>query len=170
MKTARELKLAVRPVPEGYHTVTACLTVRGCARAIGFYEKAFGAKVVDRFDSPDGKLVLHAALQVGDSRLFLSDEIPGMGARSPETAGGSTGAVYLYLPDVDETFRRAVAAGGTVKSEPADMFWGDRVAGIQDPFGHLWDLATHVEDVPPDEMKRRGEAFLRENVKGRPEG
>jgi uncharacterized glyoxalase superfamily protein PhnB len=162
MKAARKLTSAVRPMPEGYHTVTPYLTLRGADKAIEFYKKAFGAEVLDRLSGPDGKRVMHAALRIGDSAIFLSDEFPEMDARAPETLGGTTICIYLYVPDVDQAFRRAVDAGATVKRPPENAFWGDRYASIADPFGYRWDLATHVEDVPPEEIKRRGEAFFKE--------
>jgi uncharacterized glyoxalase superfamily protein PhnB len=159
MKAAKKLTVSVKPVPEGYHSITPFLTVRGADRAIDFYRRAFGAKELGRMNGPDGKTVMHAELQIGDSRFFLGDEIPGMDCRSPETLGGSPTGIYLYVRDVDEAFRKAVDAGATVKRPVEDMFWGDRTGSVLDPFGHTWDLATHREDVPPQEMKRRGEEF-----------
>jgi len=161
MKAARKITVAVKPIPEGYHTITPFLTVRGADRAIDFYRKAFGAEVLGRMNGPDGKTVMHAELKIGDSRLFLGDEIPGMDCSSPETLGGSPSGFYLYVRDVDEAFHKAVAAGATVKRPLENMFWGDRTGSLQDPFGHKWDLATRVEDVPPDEMKRRGAEFFK---------
>jgi uncharacterized glyoxalase superfamily protein PhnB len=162
MKAARKLGRAVEPIPEGYHTVTTCLTVRGADKAIEFYRKAFGAELLDRMPAPDGKSVMHAILKIGDSRIFIGDEIPGMECRSPESLGGSTSTFYLYVKNADEAFRKAVDAGGTVKKPVMDAFWGDRFGTIADPFGYQWDLATHVEDVPPDELRKRGEAFFKE--------
>lgn len=162
MKEARKLATAVAPIPEGYHTVTACITIRGAGSAIDFYRKAFGAEVLDRVDGPDGKSVMHAALKVGDSHLFLGDEIPGMECRSPETLGGTTSSFYLYVKDVDAAVRKAVAAGATLKRPVTDMFWGDRTGSIADPFGYVWDVATHKEDVPPDELRKRAAAFAKE--------
>lgn len=162
MKAARKLRKAVEPIPEGFHTVTACLIVRGADKAIEFYKKAFGAELLDRMPSPDGKRVMHASLRIGDSRVFLGDEMPGMECRSPESLGGVSATFYLYVKNVDETFRKAVEAGGTVKRPVEDAFWGDRFGTIADPFGYQWDLATHIEDVPPDEMRKRGEAFFKE--------
>lgn len=162
MKPARKLSRSVEPIPEGFHTVTTHLTVRGVDRAIAFYRKAFGAKLLDRMPSPDGKSVMHAVIQIGDSRIFLGDEMPGMECLSPESLGGSPATFYLYVKDVDEAFRKAAEAGGTVKRPVEEAFWGDRFGTIADPFGYQWDLATHVEDVTPDEIRRRGEAFFRE--------
>ncbi len=162
MKEARKLTRAVAPIPEGYHTVTATLTVRGADKAIEFYRKAFGAELLDRMTTPDGKAVVHAALKIGDSRMFLCDELPDMAARAPQSLGGTTSTVYLDVRNVDEAFRKAVSAGATVKMPVENAFWGDRFGSVADPFGYTWDLATHVEDVPPDEMKKRGEAFIKE--------
>ena len=111
--------------------------------------------------APDGKTVMHAELEIGDSRLFLGDEVPGMDCASPETLGGSPSGIYLYVRDVDKVFRQAVDAGATVKRPLEDMFWGDRTGSLRDPFGHTWDLATRQEDVLPEEMKRRGDEFFR---------
>jgi PhnB protein len=161
MKAARKLTVAVKPIPAGYHAITPHLTVRGADRAIDFYRRAFGAEELSRMVGPDGKTVMHAELKIGDSRFFLADEAPGMEGRSPETLGGSPAAIYLYVRNVDEVFRKAVDAGATVKRPLTDMFWGDRTGSVLDPFGHTWDLATHREEVPPEEMKRRGEEFFR---------
>jgi len=161
MKPAKKLAKAVRPIPEGYHTATTRLTVRGADRAIEFYKKAFGAELIERMDGPDGRSVVHSCLRIGDSRIFLSDEMPEMGTRSPEALGGATSSIYLYVRDADEAFRRAVDAGGKVVRPVMDAFWGDRCGTIADPFGYQWDLATHVEDVPPEEMKKRAEEFFR---------
>ena len=161
MKAARKLTVAVKPIPEGYHSITPHLTVRGAARAIDFYRRAFGAEEIGRMHGPDGKTVMHAELKIGNSRLFLCDEVPEMECRGPETLGGTASGIYLYVRDVDETFRKAVEAGATVKRPLEDMFWGDRTGSVVDPFGHSWDLATHREDVPPEEMKRRGEEFFK---------
>lgn len=160
MTTARKLQVAVSPIPEGFHTVTTCLTVKGADAAIEFYKKAFGAVLLDRMNAPDGKTVVHASLKIGDSIIFLGDEIPGFEARSPGSLGASSSSIYLYVKDADAAFRRAVEAGGVVKHEPGNMFWGDRCGTILDPFGFHWDLATHVEDVPPEEMRKRGEKFM----------
>lgn len=167
MKEARKFTLAVKPIPEGYHSITPYLTVRGADRAIDFYRRAFGAEELSRMNGPDGKTVMHAELKIGDSRFFLSDEVPGMDCRSPETLGGSPSGIYLYVRDVDETFRKAVAAGATVKHPLEDMFWGDRTASVQDPYGHKWDLATRREDVSPEEMERRGNEFFKKMEGGK---
>jgi PhnB protein len=147
----------VKPVPDGYHTLTPYISVKGASEAIAFYKKAFGAEELVRMPMPDGR-VGHAELQIGDSRLMLSDEMPEMGeatTRSPRSLGGVTAALCLYVPDVDALFARALAAGAMERRPLKDQFYGDRSAVVEDPFGHLWTLATHVEDVSPDEMKRR---------------
>ena len=147
----------VSPVPKGYHTVTPYLIFRGAAEAIDFYRRAFGAKEITRMPMPDGRIA-HAELQIGDSRLMLGDESPEMGARAPQSVGGTCVHIFLYLKDVDKTFAQASTAGATVEMPPTDMFWGDRYCKLQDPFGHKWNLATHIEDVTPKEMARRGAA------------
>ena len=151
----------VRPVPEGHHTVTPGLCIRGADRALEFYQRAFGAQVVERANGPDGR-IMHAAIKIGDSIVFLSDEFPEMSGacRAPETLKGATGGLYLYLPDVDAAFDRAVKAGAKVLMPLADMFWGDRFGQVQDPFGHIWSLATHKEDLTPEQMTQRQQAFF----------
>jgi uncharacterized glyoxalase superfamily protein PhnB len=149
----------VKPVPEGFHTITPHLIVRGGEAAIAFYKKAFGAKEHHRSAGPGGKL-MHAQLEIGSSKLFLADEFPEMGALSPLSRGGSSVTLSLYLPDADAVFNQAVAAGATVKMPMTDMFWGDRYGKLTDPFGHDWALCKHIEDVAPQEMERRSrEAF-----------
>ena len=145
----------VRPVPPGYHTVTPYLTVQDAAQAIDFYVRAFGATERARLPGPGGK-IMHAELRIGDSMVMLSDEFPGMsGSRSPQSLGGTSGYLFLYVPDVDQLFRRAVDAGARVEMPLTNMFWGDRFGKVLDPFGHTWGLATHNEDVSPEEMSRR---------------
>lgn len=151
----------VKAIPEGLHTVTPSLTVKGAAQAIEFYQKAFGATEKSRFPGPDG-LIMHAEIKIGDSMLFMSDEHPKGETQAPESLGGATGSVLLYVPDVDSTFNRAVQAGAKAIMPPADMFWGDRFAKLVDPFGHHWALATHKEDVPPDEMSRRAKEAMKQ--------
>jgi len=158
----------VAPIPEGYHTVTPYLTVRDAAQAIDFYKRAFGAKERARMPGPDGKGVMHAELQIGDSRVMLSDELPISSSKAPTTLGGTTGALFIYVPNVDAAFKRAEGAGCKVLSPLADMFWGDRYGKLEDPFGNQWMLATHKEDVPPKEMNRRGQQFMAQ-MAGRPQ-
>jgi PhnB protein len=157
---------AVKAIPEGFRTLTPGLVVNDGHRAIDFYKKAFGAEEVVRMDAPGGKGVMHAELKFGDSRLFLSDEMPGM-SHSPHSLKGTTQAVYMYVQDVDAVFNRAVAAGAKVIQPLSDMFWGDRFGKVADPFGHEWGLATHKEDVPPAEMDKRSKAFMEQMAKQR---
>jgi len=147
----------VKPVPEGFHTVTPYLVVSGASQAIDFYTKAFGAREIFRMPAPNGE-VMHAELQIGDSRLFLADENPEMGGRSPQTLKGTPVAVFLYVEDVDAVFQRAVAAGATAKVPVSDMFWGDRWGAVVDRFGHEWQIATHKEDLTLEEIGKRAAA------------
>jgi PhnB protein len=151
--------MATQPIPDGYHTVTPYLAVEDAARAIEYYGKAFGAKEVVRMDAPGGKIG-HAELEVGDSRIMLSDPFPQSSTRPPKELGGASASVFMYVDDVDAVVRQAVEAGATVTMEVADQFWGDRYGTITDPFGHVWSIATHVEDVPPDEMAERAKAAM----------
>jgi PhnB protein len=160
----------VTAVPEGYHTATPYLMVRGAAAAIEFYKKAFGAVELLRFPTPDGKSLMHAEIRIGDSPIMLGDEFPDMGGKSPSSLGGCTGGIMLYVQDVDVAFQKAVGAGAKADMPPADMFWGDRYAKLTDPFGHSWSLATHIEDVAPDEMARRGREFFEQMAKGNGHG
>lgn len=151
---------AVRPIPEGYHTLTPTMTVHNAAQAIEFYKRAFGAQEHGRFPTPDGKLIAHAELQIGDSRLMLNDEMPGHSCQSPRTLGGSPAGLFLYVEDVDAVFQRAVEAGATVRMPVADMFWGDRFGTVTDPFGYDWGIATRNVNLSDEELKRRAaEAF-----------
>ena len=147
----------VKPIPEGYHTATPYLIVRDAARAIEFYKKAFGAQELMRMANPSGKIG-HAEIKIGDSPIMLADEVPGMGYRSPESLGGSPVSLLLYVEDVDAVFNQAVAAGAKVQRPVADQFYGDRTGGVTDPFGHVWYVATHMEDVSPEEMRKRAAA------------
>ena len=146
----------VSPIPKGYNSITPYLVVKGAAQAIEYYKKVFGATEAVRMNGPDGKIA-HAELQIGDSRIMLADENPSMGAgyTSATTIGASPVSLYLYLPDVDRVIERAAGAGAKVLRPAKDQFYGDRSGFIQDPFGHLWGIATHVEDVSPEEMKER---------------
>jgi PhnB protein len=149
---------AVKPIPEGYHSVTPYLIVKGGVRAIEFYARALGARELFRMMQPDGR-VGHAELQIGDSRVMLADEAPEIGARSPQSVGGSPVTIHLYVEDVDATVARAVDAGATLTRPVSDQFYGDRNGGLIDPFGHVWFVATHVEDVAPDELARRASSL-----------
>jgi uncharacterized glyoxalase superfamily protein PhnB len=151
---------AVKPIPEGYHSLTPSLTVRGAARAIEFYGRAFGAVEVSRAVAPDGKSLWHAELQIGDSRLMLTDEMPDMGSHAPPASGAVGFSVWLYVEDVDAVFERAVAAGARSQMPVNDTFWGDRIGGLQDPFGHNWAIATRKEHLTEEEMRRRQDAFM----------
>jgi PhnB protein len=151
--------MATQPVPEGYRTVTPYLTVDGAAEAIEFYKRAFGATERLRMEAPGGKIG-HAELQIGDSLVMLSDPFPQSTSRSPKELGGTCAGVFLYVEDVDEVARQAVDAGATITMEVADQFWGDRFGSVTDPYGHLWSIATHVEDVPPEEMEERSKAAM----------
>ena len=144
----------VNHVPEGYHSVTPYLIVDGAARAIEFYRQVFGATEVLRMDGPDGR-VGHAEIRIGDSHVMLSDEHPEIGARGPRSVGGSPVSLMVYVEDVDAVVNRAVEAGARLTRPVADQFYGDRTGGLEDPFGYTWNVATHVEDVSPEEMQRR---------------
>jgi len=145
---------SVSHVPEGYHSVTPYLIVDGAARAIEFYRRAFGAEELFRMEREEGR-VGHAEIRIGDSYVMLADEHPEMGARSPRSIGGSPISLMLYVPDVDATVSQAVAAGARLTRPVEDQFYGDRTGGVEDPFGHVWYVATHVEDVAPEELQRR---------------
>ncbi len=146
--------MAAKPIPDGYPQISPYLIVDNANAAIEFYTTVFGAQERMRMPAPEGKIG-HAELQLGDGVVMLADEFPGMGARSANTMGGSPVIVSVYVEDVDATFDRAVQAGATVVRALEDQFYGDRIGQFQDPFGHQWSVATHVEDVSPDEMERR---------------
>jgi PhnB protein len=149
--------MAPRPIPEGHHTATPYLIVKGAAQALEFYKKAFGARETMRFAAPDGQIG-HAEIRIGDSVIMLADEHPDMGYRGPAALGGSPVSILLYVEDVDRWFERAIAAGGKVMRPVADQFYGDRTGTLIDPFGHVWSISTHVEDVSLEEMQRRAKA------------
>jgi PhnB protein len=149
----------VKPIPDGYHTVTPYLIVRGAAAAIEFYKKAFAATELFRMDGPGGKIG-HAEMRIGDSPIMLADEHPEMGAKSPQSFGGSPISIMLYVEDVDAVVGRAVAAGAKVTRPIEDKFYGDRSGGLEDPFGHSWHISTHKEDVSKEEMDRRAAALF----------
>ena len=149
-----------KPIPEGFHAVTPHLIVRGASEAIDYYKKAFGAVERFRMLGPDGKSIMHAELMIGDSIIFLCDEFPNMDSKSPAALQGSPVTIHLYVEDVDAVFNQAVSEGGTISMPLKDMFWGDRFGEIVDPFGHHWSIASHVEDVPPEEIERRGAEVL----------
>jgi uncharacterized glyoxalase superfamily protein PhnB len=145
-------------VPEGFHTITPHLTVRGGPEMIEFYKRAFGAVELRRSVGPDGKSLLHADLQIGDSRLLLHDEFPEMGVVAPLALGGTPVTIHLYVEDVDSLYRQAVDAGAKVVMPLADQFWGDRYGVVEDPSGHRWALASHMQDMSPEQMKAAADA------------
>jgi PhnB protein len=152
--------MAVKPIPDGYHTVTPYLIVDDAAKALDFYKKALGAKELFRMAMPNGR-VGHAEIQIGDSRIMLADEFPQMGAKSAKSLGGTPIGICLYVEDVDAWFDRAVTAGATVRYPVKDQFYGDRSGTVTDPFGLMWTIATHKEDIAPDEMHKRAEAAMK---------
>ena len=153
--------MAVRPIPEGYHTLTPYLAVEDAARAIEFYKDAFGAEEIHRMPGPDGSIA-HAELQIGDSKLMLSDPFPQSNVRPPSERGGPTASVFMYVDDADAVFEQAQTEGATVSMPLEDMFWGDRFGSLTDPFGHVWSVATHIEDVPEAEMAERAATAMSE--------
>jgi PhnB protein len=153
--------VAAQPIPAGYHTVTPYLFLSDAAQAIEFYKKAFGAVESMRMAGPDGRIG-HAEIRIGESAVMLADEFPDMGVRSPQTIGGSPVCFLIYVPDVDARFQQAIAAGAKELRPVKDQFYGDRTGTLEDPFGHLWTIASHVEDVTPEEMRRRSEAMMKE--------
>jgi PhnB protein len=156
---------SVQRVPAGFHTVTPHLTVRGGTEMVEFYKKAFGAKEHRRSVAPDGKSLMHADLQIGDSRVLLNDEFPEMGATSPLGLSSTPVTLHLYVEDVDSLYQQAVGAGAKVVMPLADQFWGDRYGVVQDPSGHRWALASHVRDMSPDQMRKAAEAIIGDKEK-----
>ena len=152
----------VRAIPKGYRSVTPYLCVQGAAAAIRFYKRAFGAKEVMRMSMPGGR-VGHAELLLGDSKIMLADEFPEMDFRSPASFGGTGVTIHLYVENVDKIFGRALKAGARELRAVMDQFYGDRSGQLEDPYGHRWNLATHIEDLSPKEMKRRGKAAMKSN-------
>jgi PhnB protein len=146
--------MSVKAIPDGYYSLTPYLVCKGAAKAIEFYAKVFGAQEMVRMPGPHGSIA-HAEVKIGNSMLMLADENPERGHLSPESIGGSASSIMFYTDDVDQVFKRAVAAGAKAEMPPADMFWGDRMGNIVDPFGHKWAIATHKEDVSPEEMEKR---------------
>jgi PhnB protein len=146
--------MATKPVPDGYHTVTPFLAIENAAKAIAFYERAFGARERYRMPGPDDTIA-HAEIEIGDSLLMVSDPFPEAGVSPPAALGGTTVGMYLYVEDVDAFVARAVDAGATLTVPVEDMFWGDRFGQVTDPYGHTWQVSTHIEDVPAEEMAQR---------------
>jgi PhnB protein len=151
--------MPTKPIPEGYRSVTPYLAVDGAEDAIAYYTRAFGAKERGRMSGPDGKIA-HAELEIGDSLLMLADDFPQFATRPPSELGGTSASIMLYVEDVDAVVQRAVDEGGTLTIEVADQFWGDRFGAITDPFGHVWTIATRVEDLSPEEIAERAKAAM----------
>ncbi|ABC31484.1 uncharacterized protein conserved in bacteria [Hahella chejuensis KCTC 2396] len=149
----------VKPIPDGFHSVTPYLIIKGAADALAFYKRAFGAEETLRINGPNGSIG-HAEIQIGDSRIMLADEFPDMQCLSPQTLGGSPVSLMLYVPDVDATFAKALAAGAKVRTQIEDKFYGDRSGSLEDPFGHVWHIATHVEDFSEQELMERAKKFM----------
>jgi PhnB protein len=143
-----------KPIPEGYHSVTPYLIIKGAAEAIEYYKKSFGATELFRMPTPDGKIG-HAELKIGDSPIMLADEHPDLGHVGPQTLGGTPVGILIYVDDVDTIYKRAISGGGQEVKPLQDQFYGDRSGTLKDPFGHMWTIATHVEDVAPEEMEKR---------------
>jgi PhnB protein len=151
--------MAAKPIPEGYQTVTPYLAVDDAVEAIEYYKKAFGARERARMEAPEGKIG-HAELEIGDSVVMLSDPFPQATTKPPKELGGTSASVFMYVEDVDAVVKEAVDAGATITMEVADQFWGDRLGSVTDPFGHSWSIATHIEDVPPEEMAERAKEAM----------
>lgn len=147
--------MAVSPVPEGFRTVTPHLIIKEAGKAIDFYKKAFGAEEIMRIPGPGGQSVMHAEIKIGDSFLMIADEFPDFGCLGPKSIGGTPVTVHLYVKDADAVYNQAVKAGATATMPLTDMFWGDRYGKLSDPFGHHWSVATHKEDVSPEECAKR---------------
>lgn len=158
----------VKAVPKGFRTANPALTIAGCAKAIEFYKKAFNAKELMRMEMPGGGIA-HAELKIGNSIIMMSDEFPPMNALSPKTIGGSGSRLVLYVRNCDRVFKRAVKAGATSNLEPTDMFWGDRWSQVTDPFGHVWAISTHKEDLTMDQLTERSQKWMAEMAQAGPQ-
>lgn len=156
--------MPVKPIPTGYHTATPYLIINGAAGSLEFYKQAFGATELFRMDAPGGKIG-HAEIKIGDSPIMLADEYPDMGYRGPKSIGGTPVSIMLYVDNADFVFNQAVAAGAKVKQPVKDQFYGDRSGTLEDPFGHVWTIATHKEDLTPAEIHKRAEAWMKEQSK-----
>jgi PhnB protein len=154
------------PMPPGYHTLTPSVVFKDCKKAIEFYKKVFGAKVVDEMPGPDGRGTMHASVQIGDSMLMMGDESPGQDCKSAETLGNSPVTLCIYVPNVDEVFKRALANGAKQVMPVADMFWGDRAGNVKDPFGNGWMIATHQRDPSKEEIQKGAKEFFAKMGKG----
>jgi PhnB protein len=151
--------MATQPIPDGYSTISPYLAVDDAAEAIEYYKKAFGAEETERMEAPGGKIG-HAELKIGDSHVMLSDPFPQASTTPPKELGGTSASIFMYVEDVDAVVQKAVDAGATVTMEVEDQFWGDRFGSITDPFGHNWSIATHIEDLTPEEIEERGKAAM----------
>ncbi len=154
-----------KSIPEGYHSVTPSFTFKDSQKAIEFYKKAFGAKVLDMMKNPGGRGIMHATIQIGSSIVMMGDEMPGMSCKSAETLGGSPISFYIYVADADAAFKQALAAGAVAAMPMGDMFWGDRAGSVNDPFGYSWMLATHKQDLSQDQIRKGAEAFFAQMTK-----
>ena len=159
------MKTKAKPIPEGYHSVTPDLTLKDSLKAIEFYKKAFGAKEMGIFPSPDGKSTMHAVIKIGDSIIMMGDERPGQSCESAETLGASPVSLFIYVPDVDKVFNQAVDAGAEITMPLDDMFWGDRCGSVKDPFGYSWMIATHTRDMTREEVQKGAESFFAASAK-----
>jgi PhnB protein len=151
--------MAVKPIPEGHTSITPYLTVDDGKRAIEFYKSAFGATEQGVMHGPDGKIA-HAELEIGNARIMLSDKFPQSACETPKELGGTTVAMFLFVEDVDSVVQDAADAGAKITMKPEDQFWGDRLGQVTDPYGHVWQIATHIEDLTPDEIEARGREFM----------
>jgi len=150
-----------KPIPDGYHSATPTLTIKGASEAIEFYKKAFDAQEINRFPGSDGKSIMHAEIRIGDSAIMLNDEMPEMGCLSPTSTGGPSSGIYLYLNDADSVFNKAVLAGAKPMMPMMDGFWGDRVGALSDPFGHRWTIATRKKEMTVEEIQKAGAEFMK---------
>jgi uncharacterized glyoxalase superfamily protein PhnB len=155
----------VKPIPDGYHSVTPTLTIKGASEAIEFYKKAFDAKEIYRFPGLDGKSIMHAEIRIGDSAIMLCDEMPQMGCLSPTSIGGPSGSIYLYVNDADSVFNKAISVGAKPMMPMMDGFWGDRVGALTDPFGHRWTVATRKKEMTVEEIQKAGAEFMKGQCK-----
>lgn len=155
-----------KAIPDGFHTITPHLIVKGASQAIEFYKEAFGAREVSRLAGPDGKSIIHADLVIGNSHIFLAEENPGMCALAPQGVGASPVSIHIYTEDADALFNQAVAAGAQARMPVTDMFWGDRYGALVDPFGHQWSIAAHQEDLSPEEVSKRMENAFSNRANG----
>lgn len=160
------MKTKVKAIPEGFHTVTPCLTLKDSLRAVAFYKKAFGAKELEISPTPDGKSTMNAMIGIGDSIVMMGDEQPGQDCKSAESLGASPIGLYVYVQDADAAFKQAVKAGATAVTPMADMFWGDRCGTVKDPFGYAWTVATHVCELSEDEIQEGAKAFMAKAAAG----